>query len=84
MEVPAALQGESLKRLVQGAATGAMAIAIIGFTWGGWMLESSAEKMATQRVTTALVQVATPVCVDKFQRQPGVNDKWAELKAVET
>ena len=33
---------------LQGAAAGAVALAIIGFNWGGWVTESTASKM-TQR-----------------------------------
>ena len=84
MQVPSMLQGESLKRLLQGAAAGAVVAMVVGFNWGGWVLGSTADKMATERVTTALVAVATPVCVDKFQHQPGVQAKWAELKAIDT
>jgi hypothetical protein len=84
MQVPSMLQGESLKRLLQGAAAGAVATTFVGFNWGGWLLSSTADKMATERVTTALVAVATPVCVDKFQHQPGVQAKWAELKALDS
>ena len=84
MQVPSMLQGESLKRLLQGAAAGAVATMFVGFYWGGWLLGSTADKMATERVTTALVAVATPVCVDKFQHQSGVQAKWAELKAIDT
>jgi hypothetical protein len=42
MEVPSILKGESLTRLCQGAAAGAIATMIIGFSWGGWMLGSTA------------------------------------------
>ena len=84
MQVPSILQGESLTRLLQGAAAGAIATMFVGFYWGGWLLGSTADKMATARVTTALVAVATPVCVDRFQHQPGVQAKWAELKAIDT
>ena len=55
MQVPSMLQGESLKRLLQGAAAGAVATMFVGFYWGGWLLGSTADKMATERVTTALV-----------------------------
>jgi hypothetical protein len=37
MEVPSILKGESLTRLCQGAAVGAIATIIIGFSWGGWI-----------------------------------------------
>jgi hypothetical protein len=38
MELPAILQGESVTRLLQGAAAGAVLTMIIGFNWGGWAL----------------------------------------------
>jgi len=31
---------DSLKRLLQGAAVGALIAIILGFTWGGWVLGS--------------------------------------------
>jgi hypothetical protein len=37
MEMPSILQAESLKRLFQGAAAGAVVAMIVGFNWGGWM-----------------------------------------------
>ena len=49
MQVPSMLQGESLKRLLQGAAAGAVATIIVGFSWGGWSLASTADKMAKER-----------------------------------
>jgi len=49
MQVPSILQGESLKRLLQGAAAGAVATMFVGFYWGGWSLGSTADKMAKQR-----------------------------------
>jgi hypothetical protein len=39
-------QGESLKRLLQGAAVGVLATLVIGFGWGGWMLGSTAKTLA--------------------------------------
>jgi hypothetical protein len=35
MQIPSILQGESLKRLLQGAAAGAVATMVVGFSWGG-------------------------------------------------
>ena len=46
MELPSILQGESLTRLAQGAIAGFLATTVIGFNWGGWMLESTAKQMA--------------------------------------
>jgi hypothetical protein len=36
MQLPSILQGDSLTRLLQGAAAGAVATLVIGFNWGGW------------------------------------------------
>ncbi|GAA6181080.1 hypothetical protein NBRC116594_25180 [Shimia sp. NS0008-38b] len=48
---------------IYGALGGAIAISIIGFTWGGWTTSSNAQamaqKMANDEVTLALV----PVCL---------------------
>ena len=46
MELPSFLHGDSLSRLLQGAVAGFLATAVIGFNWGGWMLESTAKQMA--------------------------------------
>jgi hypothetical protein len=55
MQVPSILQGESLKRLMQGAAAGAVATIFVGFYWGGWSLGSTADKMAKERSELAVV-----------------------------
>ncbi len=52
-----------------GAAGGAILLAIIGFTWGGWVSGGTAEKMATQRADTAVVQALAPICVQNFRVQ---------------
>lgn len=59
-----------------------IATLFLGFNWGGWMLGSTAETNATNRVNTALVQVYTPVCVKRFQQQANIDAKWAELTKV--
>ena len=61
MQVPSILQGESLKRLLQGAAVGAVATIIVGFNWGGWSLGSTADKMAKERSELAVVAALAPV-----------------------
>jgi len=45
MQVPSILQADSLKRLLQGATVGAVATMVVGFSWGGWSLGSTADKM---------------------------------------
>lgn len=84
MDMPAFLQGDSLKRLAQGAALGAIATCVIGFNWGGWTLGSTAEQNASQRVNAALVQVYAPICVERFKNQANLTEKWAELGKVDS
>ena len=84
MEIPSMFHGESLKRLAQGAAVGAIAAMVIGFNWGGWVLGGTAEDNATRRVNAALVQVYAPVCVERFQNQVNVEAKWTELTKIDS
>ena len=67
MELPAILQGDSLTRLLQGAAVGAAATLLVGFNWGGWVTGGTAKEMAQKGVSSALVSVLSPICVEKFQ-----------------
>ncbi len=70
MQVPSILEGESLKRLLQGTVVGAVATILVGFNWGGWSLGSTADKMAREQSKLAVVAALAPVCADKFRAQP--------------
>ena len=82
MRLPAILEGESLTRLVQGAVVGVAATAVIGFSWGGWMLESNAKAMAVKDTSAALVAVLAPMCADKFRNGSDAALTMAEFKKV--
>ena len=60
MQTPAWYQGESLKRLLQGAAVGVVATLVVGFGWGGWMLGSSAKTLADSAASSAVVAAIAP------------------------
>ena len=79
MQLPSILQGESLTRLLQGAAVGAVATIVIGFNWGGWTLGSTAEKQVKNAEQASIVRVLAPICADKFQRSV---DASANLEAL--
>ena len=65
------------KPALWGVAGGAAALAVIGFTWGGWVTGGGAETTAVQRANAAVAEALAPICVDKFQHasdcvgQPG-------------
>jgi hypothetical protein len=84
MQVPSILQGESIKRLLQGAAAGAVATMLVGFYWGGWSLASTADKMAKERSDLAVIAALAPVCADKFRALPDADAKKAVLLKIES
>jgi hypothetical protein len=63
-----------------GAAAGAIALAIVGFNWGGWVTGGTAEAIATNRAETAVVTALTPICVDKFRQAADASANLAEMK----
>ena len=81
MQLPSILQGESLKRLLQGAAVGAVATIFVGFSWGGWSLGSTA--VAKEQSERAVVAALAPVCADKFRALPDAEAKTLALSKVE-
>jgi hypothetical protein len=84
MQVPSILQGDSLKRLLQGAAAGAVATIFVGFYWGGWSLGSTAIKLADERANTAVVAALTPICVEKFLQNSDAKANLAVLQKMST
>jgi hypothetical protein len=79
MQVPSILQGESRTRLLQGIAIGAVASMVIGFSWGGWVTGSTANRLAAEQASTAVVAALTPLCVEKFLQN---NDAKANLEVL--
>jgi alpha/beta superfamily hydrolase len=77
MEVPS-----QLRPALWGAVGGAIAVTIIGFSWGGWVTGSKANELARQRVQVALVEALTPICVDKFNRATDAQARLVELKKI--
>src|SRR4029077_18346534 len=84
MEMPSMFQGESLKRLLQGMAVGAVATMLIGFNWGGWELGSTARQVADHKASSAGVAALAPICVAQFQSAADAPSELAKLKKVST
>jgi len=72
------------KPALWGMAGGAIAAAIVGFSWGGWVTGGKAEAEATQRANAAVVVALAPVCVERFQRAADVTANLAALKKVDS
>lgn len=67
-----------------GAAAGALALGILGVTWGGWMSGTNAERMAVARADAATVAALAPICVTQFNAGAKAKASLAALKAVNT
>ena len=59
-----------LKPGLWGAASGAVVMAIVGFSQLGWKTEGTAEQLAQDRADTAVVAALVPFCVAKAQMTP--------------
>jgi hypothetical protein len=77
MQIPS-----EVKPACWGAVAGAIALAIIGFNWGGWVTGGTAEQKASQRAERAVIAALAPVCVDNFRRQANADTSLAELGKV--
>ena len=68
-----------LKPGLTGAGIGAVALAIAGFGWGGWVTGGTAEAMASSQARLQVVDALVPFCVARAQSDPEVTRITAEL-----
>jgi hypothetical protein len=64
-----------------GVGAGAIALAIIGFNWGGWVTSSTAKERAGASAELAMVELLAPICVAQFQKDPKAQASLAALVA---
>ncbi len=77
MKIPA-----EAKPAAWGAVGGAIVLAIVGFTWGGWVTGGSSVQAAKATADTAVIAALAPICVTQFNGQVDVQGKLTELKAL--
>jgi len=51
---------------------------VIGFSWGGWVTGSTANRLAAEPANTAVVAALTPLCVEKFLQNSGAKENLAK------
>jgi hypothetical protein len=78
------LQTDWLKPYLWGAVIGSVGTMIVGFSWLGWTLGGTAERMAVERTNSAVVAALTPSCVANFMRQPSAAAKLVEFQKIDT
>lgn len=76
MNIPA-----QTKPAIWGAIGGALACAVIGFSWGGWVTGSTASKEAAVSAQDARVAALAPICAARFRAQVDATEKVAQLAA---
>jgi alpha/beta superfamily hydrolase len=74
----------TVKPALWGAVGGAVALAIVGFSWGGWVTGSTATTMADKQANVEVAKVLAPICYSQFNLQPGAEGKLVELKGIKS
>lgn len=75
---------DRLTHTLQGVAIGAALTMIIGFSWLGWTLESTAKRMAQTQANSAVVAALTPICVERFMKQPDAPAKLVTFRKTDS
>jgi len=76
MQVPA-----WIRPMAWGAVFGAVGIVTIGFTWMGWTLSHTTQRLVAEAGESAVVAALTPFCVSSYMKQPDAASKLAVLRA---
>ncbi|MFQ5931404.1 MAG: hypothetical protein ACE5MM_03250 [Nitrospiraceae bacterium] len=71
---------DKIKLGLLGAVGGAIVLAIIGFSWGGWVTGGTAQKIAEQTALDAVADRLAPICVAQFNQDPEKDQKLKELE----
>lgn len=59
-----------------------IATIVIGFNWGGWVTGGTSHAMAASAGDTARGDLASAICVDRFNAAPDSAARLAEFKAI--
>jgi hypothetical protein len=71
---------EWLKPGLYSAACSAVALAVIGFSWGGWVTGGTARTMATDQSKVDVVTALSLICIDQSKRDPLLAERVAAIK----
>ena len=71
---------EKIKPALGGAVGGGIVLAIIGFSWAGWVTGGAAQDMAEELAREAVVARLTPICVEQFNQDSEKDQKLQMLK----
>jgi pimeloyl-ACP methyl ester carboxylesterase len=63
---------------------GAIALAIVGFSWGGWVTGATAQERATKMASAAMIDRLAPLCLAQFNHDPEKDEKLEALQQTNT
>lgn len=63
-----------------GALIGALAISVVGFSWGGWTTSASAQEMAQKQAAEEVTLAMVPICLDMSAADPDRATKLATVQ----
>ncbi len=73
-----------IKPALLGAGVGAIAMAVVGFGWGGWVTGGASQDAAAKESAAAIAAALTPYCLERSESDPLSVQVLAELKAAST
>lgn len=71
---------EWTKPILYGVLGGAIAVSILGFTYGGWTTSGTAQDMAQDHANKAVTSAMVPVCLDMSASDPERAEKLASVQ----
>lgn len=75
---------EWVKPGLYGAAIGAIALAVVGFEWGGWVTGRTADQMASELARNEVVAAMVPICVEQSKQDPQVGPTLTRLMGADS
>jgi hypothetical protein len=60
----------------------AIATMVVGFMWGGWVTGGTSRDLATAAGTGARAELASTICVERFNAAPDAAARLVELTAI--
>ncbi len=78
------LNWEKIQTALWGAVGGGIVLAIIGFTWGGWVTGGTARELGQEMAEVAVVGLLAPICVEQFNQDSAKDQKLTTLKETDS
>jgi hypothetical protein len=71
-----------IKPTVWGVVVGSVLTMIVGFSYGGWITNGTATRLAKEQADTAVTTALVPLCIAQSKADQGLLKKMTALKAL--